>query len=296
VSQPAFETDRLWVRAMGADDAADLHVARGDPDAMRWWYAGASPSIEETRREIEDMSTWGTQWVFGRHGDGTVLGLAGFHGLGPGEGCGFGYLLRRTEWGAGLVVEASTALLRHGFEDVGIAHAELWIDPGNAQSIRVAEKLGAAHRGWAYTGGLTRIHGITREEWLGAPPRPGVLNVVPVVFVSDVARAMSMWSDGFGFRAGFHVDEPPRMGQVLARWTGGPAVRLIRAPGRPGTSVSMQVGDDVDGLVASAVAAGWRVVEPPEDQPWGTRDATLADPDGNRVSLAGACLSEFPQD
>lgn len=287
MTQPSLETERLWLRAMRPDDADDLHVARGDPDAMRWWYAGPAASIEATREEIADMSTWGTQWVFGRHGDDTVLGYTGFHGLGPDEGCGFGYLLRRSEWGGGLVVEASAALLRHGFEDVGIAHAELWIDPDNVQSIRVAEKLGAVHRGWAYTGRLSRIHGITRDEWLGTPQRPGAINVVPIAYVSDVDRTMQLWQDAFGFREAYRVGQPTRMGQMLARWTGGLAVRLIRATDRGRAAISMQVGDDVDALVERAVAAGWRLVEPPTDKPWGTRDAMLADPDGNTVTVAG---------
>ena len=288
MTQPSFETDRLWVRPMRSGDADDLHAVRGDPDAMRWWYAGTSPSIEMTREEVADMSTWGTQWVFGRHGDETVLGFAGFHGLAADEGCGFGYLLRRSEWGAGLVVEASLALFRHGFDDVGIGHAELWIDPDNAQSIRVAEKLGAGHRGWAYTGRLSRIHGITRDQWRGEVERPGAINVVPVVFVSDVTRAMELWIHGFGFRYGWHVGEPARMGQVLSQWTGGPGVRFAHATDRAPTAISMQIGADVDGAVDWAVATGWRLLEVPEDRPWGTRDAMLADPDGNTVTVAGA--------
>ncbi|MEN3271637.1 MAG: hypothetical protein V7636_398 [Actinomycetota bacterium] len=291
MTRPSFETDRLWLRAMRADDADDLHVVRGDPDAMRWWYADAAQTIDETRDEIADMSTWGTQWVFGRHGDDTVLGYTGFHGLGRGEGCGFGYLLRRSEWGAGLVVEASRELLRYGFEDVGIAHAEMWIDPGNVQSIRVSEKLGAIHRGWAYTGRLSRVHGVTREEWIDGVSVAHIVNVMPVVFVSDVDRAMSLWLDAFGFREAYRFGEPTRIGQALAQWTGGPGVRLVRAADRGRAAISMQVGDDVDALVERAVACGWRLLEPPADHDWGTRDAQLADPDGNTVTIAGERIS-----
>lgn len=283
---PDLATERLWLRPMAIGDAGDLHAARGDPEAMRWWYAGVSPSIEDTRAEIANMATWGTSWSFGRHGSGDVLGYVGFHGLGADEACGFGYFLRRSEWGSGLVAEASRAALAYGFDTVGIRHAELWIDPGNAQSVRLAEKLGARFRGWAHTGPLSLIHGITAAEWRGDGSPPSTINVVPVIGVTDVAAAMRLWCDGLGFRAGWSVGEPPQLGHVFAQWTGGPGVRLVVGGAR--SAISMQVGTNVDVLVRRAEAAGWIIESAPADQDWGTRDATIADADGNRVVLAGA--------
>jgi ribosomal-protein-alanine N-acetyltransferase len=282
VTIPALTTERLWLRAMLASDGDDLHVARGDAEAMRWWYSGVSPSVEATCDEIADMATWDTCWSFGEHGDETALGYIGFHGLGADEGCGFGYFVRRSHWGRGLTVEASRAVFAHGFDTVGIGHAELWIDPGNAQSQRVAEKLGATFRGWAPTGRLSVIWGITRDEWREGLVPPTTLNVVPVVGVSDMDRAVRLWCDGFGFRLAWaHGD----VAHVLARWTGGPGVRLVRR--RLVASVSMQVGVDVEALVARAASAGWVVTSVPQRQDWGSFDATLLDPDGNRVTVAG---------
>jgi ribosomal-protein-alanine N-acetyltransferase len=283
VSVPSLRTERLWLRALTADDADDLHVARGDPEAMRFWYAGTSPSLDFTREETRDIAATGTHWAFGE--DDATLGYVGFHGLGRDEGVGFGYCLRRTAWGRGLVVEAARAALAHGFDEVGIRHAELWIDPRNAQSVRVAEKLGASRRGWAPTGRLSLVYGVTREEWRGELVPPATLNVVPVLQVSDVARAMALWTDGLGFRYGWHVGEPAERGQVVAQWTGGPGVRLVR--GSMPSIVSMQVTVDVDALAEHAASCGWTLAAPAEDKPWGTRDATLTDPDGNTVSLAG---------
>jgi RimJ/RimL family protein N-acetyltransferase/catechol 2,3-dioxygenase-like lactoylglutathione lyase family enzyme len=283
VTQPSFETERLWLRPMEAGDGDDLHAVRGDPDAMRWWYAGTSPSVEVTREETADMATWGTQWVFGAHGDATVLGYAGFHGLGRDEGCGFGYLLRRDHWGRGLAVEASRALLDHGFRRVGIRHAELWIDPGNRQSQRVAAKLGARFRGWALTDRRTVVHGVTRDEWSGGEGCPIVTGIVPTMHVSDVARALSLWCDGLGFRVGFETDA---VAHVLADWTGGAGVRIHRGRRFDGHAL-LTVGTDVDAVTARAAATGWAVVSPPEDQPWGAREALLRDPDGNEVWLTG---------
>jgi RimJ/RimL family protein N-acetyltransferase/catechol 2,3-dioxygenase-like lactoylglutathione lyase family enzyme len=291
VTLPSLTTERLWLEPLAAEHADDLHIARGDPECMRFWHTGVSPSLDATREEVARMATWNTHWAFGRAGDRAALGFVGFHGLGPDEGCGFGYCLRRSMWGGGLTVEASRAALGHGFATVRIAHAELWIDGRNQQSLRVSHKLGAILRGWAPLGRrggteLSVITGITRAEWEGRLEPPAILNVVPVVRVSDVPRALQLWTAGLGFRVGWVVGEPPERGQVLAQWTGGPAVRLV--PGEGATIVSIQVGCDLDALVERAVAAGWSLADPAADRPWGTRDATLTDPDGNAVSLAAA--------
>ncbi|MEN3281629.1 MAG: hypothetical protein V7607_2769 [Solirubrobacteraceae bacterium] len=44
--------------------------------------------------------------------------------------------------------------------------------------------------------------------------------------------------------------------------------------------------DDVDGTVATLLAAGVSVVREPVDMPWGERVGFVADPEGNLVSLA----------
>ena len=280
---PALTTERLWLRPLRTEDADDLHLARGDSEAMRWWYAGTSPSVDATRSETAEIAAWGTHWSFGRAGSAHVLGYVGFLGLAPGEGCGFGYLLRRSEWGSGLVVEAASAVLAHGFDIVGIAHAELWIHPGNAQSVRVAEKLGARFRGWAYTGRLSLVHGITDAEWRKDPRPPIAMTVIPVLGVDDLDAAVARWCEAFGFRLGWSSGG---VAQVLPSWTGGAAVRLIRGA-RPG-SVLVQVSVTVDEVVGRAAVAGWDVVAAAEPKSWGTVDATLADPDGNRVTVQGS--------
>ena len=44
--------------------------------------------------------------------------------------------------------------------------------------------------------------------------------------------------------------------------------------------------DDVDEATAALEAAGYLVIEPPEDSPWGERVAMVSDPFGTRVRLA----------
>jgi predicted enzyme related to lactoylglutathione lyase len=55
-------------------------------------------------------------------------------------------------------------------------------------------------------------------------------------------------------------------------------------PGDAGVAPIFRVAD-VDGAVRSAVAAGATIVDPPEDQSWGERQAVLHDVDGHVLCL-----------
>jgi len=61
-----------------------------------------------------------------------------------------------------------------------------------------------------------------------------------------------------------------------------------RAPGLDGNSsvVNYLYGDEVDPIMERAVAAGGRVVLPPEDQSWGDRVGRIIDPAGHVWNIA----------
>jgi RimJ/RimL family protein N-acetyltransferase len=65
-----------------------------------------------------------------------------------------GYAMRRSHWGQGLAREAVTRVLAHGFDALGLRRFEADIDPRNAASISLVERLGF------------RREGLLRERWL----------------------------------------------------------------------------------------------------------------------------------
>ena len=283
---PARTTARLWMRALTLDDAEDLHVLFGDPACMRFWHHPASTSMDDTveavRRLLEVDAGY---WAFGVHDLAGVLGFVGYvNRLARGDRAGFGYAVRQSAWGRGLAVEAATVALGHGFDEVGIAAAELWVQRGNRQSRRVAEKLGCRLR----ADGERVVYGITAEQWRGEEePLAAHLAAEPILAVRDVARAVAWWVEVVGFEEGFAFGDPPTHAAVLAApgWTGGPRVQLTRRD-EPATSTVYVVVSDLDRLAARAEAAGADVVAPLGLRPWGVREVELADPDGNRVRLA----------
>jgi RimJ/RimL family protein N-acetyltransferase len=58
-----------------------------------------------------------------------------------------GWTLRRDRWGRGYAFEAARAALEWAFGDLGWTSVIHVIDPKNARSIRVAEKLGSVRTG-----------------------------------------------------------------------------------------------------------------------------------------------------
>lgn len=54
---------------------------------------------------------------------------------------------------------------------------------------------------------------------------------------------------------------------------------IDRAPRGVGVEIVIEV-DDVDAVLAAAIAAGLDIVKPMQDRPWKARDFRLADPDG----------------
>jgi RimJ/RimL family protein N-acetyltransferase/uncharacterized glyoxalase superfamily protein PhnB len=286
---PSLTTERLWVRPLQESDAADLHVAYTDADALRWWHRAPSVAMADTEDAVRALvHVDAAQFAFGLAGDATVLGHVGFvNGLEPDGHAGFGYLARRAAWGRGYVTEAARAVLGWGFDVVGVARAELWVHRDNVRSIGVATRLGAVRRGETSVGA---IYGLTAEQWRGeADPAPLHLGAEPILRVTDVAAAVRWWVDVLGFRAGFTWGDPPTHAGVLADpgWSALHRVQLSQRPADEagGSTVYIPVGRGaLDALAARAVAAGATVVEPLGDRPWG-REIELADPDGNRVRL-----------
>jgi RimJ/RimL family protein N-acetyltransferase len=137
--------DRRFVSGMNALTA--------DPDVIRY-----------TRVPDERSDGFATHWIEayvrawkdgGRAGfaitdeaDGSFLGMVALvqiHlDLGEGE---IGYVVAPPARGRGVAGRAIRLLARWAFDEVGLMRLEAWIDPANAPSVRVAERLGFTYEG-----------------------------------------------------------------------------------------------------------------------------------------------------
>lgn len=139
-------TERLALRALDAGDGSLLAELYSDPEVARHIGGDGLDRVAAERQAQKFASVWdqrgyGQSIVCDRF-TGTVMGRVGLH---PWEEWGeveLGWVLARCYQGRGLAHEAARAWLEWGRRE-GVAQAlTAVIQPGNAASIRLAERLG----------------------------------------------------------------------------------------------------------------------------------------------------------
>ena len=80
--------------------------------------------------------------------DDRLLGAVGIHGLDPESGrCSAGYWLAAEARGRGAATRGLALLCRYAFDELRAKRIELWIEPDNAPSLVVAERVGFQREG-----------------------------------------------------------------------------------------------------------------------------------------------------
>jgi catechol 2,3-dioxygenase-like lactoylglutathione lyase family enzyme len=116
--------------------------------------------------------------------------------------------------------------------------------------------------------------------------------VVVSLGVEDLERAKQFYADGLGFAQDqdheFFVSfEHGDGGPALALYTGDPlkydASLVTDGGGHSGVTLTriVDTAERVDELMAQAVSAGARILEPAHTAPWGGYIGYFTDPDGN---------------
>jgi lactoylglutathione lyase len=119
--------------------------------------------------------------------------------------------------------------------------------------------------------------------------------VFPVVYVRDVAKALTFYVDLLGAEERSRV--PPGDEAVFVGLRLGEAELAVVHEMSPQQLIGKGIGegprfelfvyvDDVDETVGRLRDAGVEVLRDPEDMPWGERLAFVSDPEGNPVTLA----------
>ncbi|WP_333591404.1 GNAT family N-acetyltransferase [Brevundimonas sp.] len=169
-----IETARLVLRPAREGDLDGMHAVLSNPQAMRWWSTPPHDALDQTREWLGAMIAGGgpgLDLVIER--EGRVIGKVGFY-----QPPDLGYILHPDHWGQGLATEALSAALDRLFATTDHAQATADIDPDNAASLRLVQKLGFIRTGFAErtwdVGGEWKdsvYYALPREAWL-ARTRP----------------------------------------------------------------------------------------------------------------------------
>lgn len=175
---PLLETPRLQLRNLQERDQPRLFEIRSHPEMMR--YIGRPLMKEESDARALCEVIWqeyaegkSLHWTMCLQGQDTLIGNILLHKLEREHlRAELGYLLHMDYWRQGLMLEATRRVIRFGFEDLGLHSLYARIDPANAASAALLEKLGfqrvACLRESFYFNGAftdTVIYDLLRREW-----------------------------------------------------------------------------------------------------------------------------------
>ena len=146
-----IETARLVLRDLTAPDWSEVHAYNRDPAFHR--YLPIDAPDEAATRGFVQLCLARARERPRRHYDpvvceriaGRVVGTLRLSLRGRGV-ADLGYAIRPDCWNRGLATEAVAALLRAARRPLGIVEVWATVDPDNAASCRVLEKLGFAGR------------------------------------------------------------------------------------------------------------------------------------------------------
>lgn len=149
VDFPELETGRLRLRQIVSEDAPVLFKMRTDPRIMQYMdtapMENPSQAIDMinglSRRFIDDkIPIWAVSLK--EDSQSRMIGYAGFISRAKKHfRAETGYVLDPEYWGKGLISEAVRATLEYGFQHMELHSVTASVNPNNAASIRVLERL-----------------------------------------------------------------------------------------------------------------------------------------------------------
>ena len=180
---PTLTGERVVLRPVRLEDAADVFRVFSDPAAMRYWSTPPMSSPADATGLIEDIlgrQAQGDffQWGVVKAGSDSLIGTCTlFQIVREHLRAEVGFILRSDLWGMGLAREAITLMLAHAFDTLGLHRLEADTDPRNERCLGLLKRLGFQEEGrlrerWHVDGEVqdSVLLGLLSGEW-GRGPR-----------------------------------------------------------------------------------------------------------------------------
>ncbi|NGZ77940.1 GNAT family N-acetyltransferase [Saccharibacillus sp. VR-M41] len=147
----SIQTERLILRDAVPEDWAAIHEYASDPQVVRHSIWG--PNTEEQTKEYvaqliemqREMPRMSFELVDALKETGELIGGCGIHAAG--FNAEIGYTFNPRFWGSGYASEAAFALLRFGFEELGVHRIYATCRPDNEASAKVMQRIGMKREG-----------------------------------------------------------------------------------------------------------------------------------------------------
>jgi RimJ/RimL family protein N-acetyltransferase len=172
-------TPRLTLREFRPDDWQAVWQYQNDPRYLRY-YAWTERPAEDVQKFVEMFVAWQAeqprrkrQLALVLTATGQLIGNCGIRmDSADAREADIGYELAPEHWGNGYATEAARALVRFGFEELGLHRIWSWCIADNSASAHVLRKIGMREEGRQrdkeYFKGRywdTLLFGMLEEEW-----------------------------------------------------------------------------------------------------------------------------------
>ncbi len=175
---PTVLGPRLALRALNERDIPSLFEIFSDSEVMRYWSHPPFTSESEAVAYLQGAQRGFArrtlfQWGLCRRSDSALVGTCTLWQLdSQNRRAEIGFVLARRHWGRGFMTEGLTTLIDFSFGELGLRRLEADVDPGNAASIRLLERLGFVREGhmrerWLVAGEVadSLFFGLLEREW-----------------------------------------------------------------------------------------------------------------------------------
>jgi ribosomal-protein-alanine N-acetyltransferase len=175
---PRLQGKRVCLRQPLADDVDAVFALFSDPAVMRYWSRPPMTARDEPEGLVAEIDEGFAQrtmlnWVVARRADDVAIGTCTLFRFEPRHRrAEIGYSLRSDHWGQGLAAEAVALSLDWVFRTLGLHRVEADIDPRNAGSRKLLERLGFASEGllrerYFMAGEVsdTELFGLLAQDW-----------------------------------------------------------------------------------------------------------------------------------
>lgn len=150
---PIFETDRLILRQITLEDAADYFALASSPAVTAQTTWDTHRTLEDSIHYIKKIQRRYEQkeevhWGIALKATNRVIGRTGLIRIDPDHSkAELGYVLSDAYWNKGITTEATRAIVAFAFEQLGLNRLEARCNAGNVGSYKVMEKLGLTLEG-----------------------------------------------------------------------------------------------------------------------------------------------------
>ncbi len=166
-----IETERLSLRRITPPDRTLFVCLYGDPEVMEIRKLGVLDTRRAERQFEVMLAHWRTSgfgyWVVEDKATRRFLGECGLLWTDDGQEVKLSYGYMPEVWGRGVAFEAASAVLKVGFDDIGLDTIVAYSRGDNLASHRVLEKCGM-RRVWFRDRGA---HGLVKYTMDAADPR-----------------------------------------------------------------------------------------------------------------------------